>query len=187
MRDRRHFFFLLGGLATAVAAVAIAIPASPATAGKRKPVSFSGSCELAGTLRQDPPLTNETRPGAATAKATGPCEGELVRRNGRTLELDGHELRYFAYASGESSCGGGTAEGRGVLRYRKSRVRFAFSEVRGPGAGTITLTGARSGSASGLANVAPDADPAEIATRCAGEGLDEVPIEIRISSEGISG
>ena len=80
------------------------------------------------------------------------------------------------------SCGGGSAEGSGVLRIAGRRIRFAFSEVRGPGAAAITLQGRAGGSAAGTANVSQDEDPVEIAAKCSGDGLRSAHIDINLAT-----
>lgn len=102
--------------------------------------------------------------------------------NGRERELDASPARYFARAQGEISCGGGTAEGKGFLRVGGRKVRFLFSEVRGPGAAAVRLEGRAGGSAAGEARVSDEEDPREIAQKCSGPGLDSVRIDIDIAT-----
>jgi hypothetical protein len=151
---------------TAAIALAAALGAlAPAASAGRGP-TFEGSCELSGTLKQSPAVTNVPQEGEATAIARGAC--------------DGIPARYFARARGSMSCGGGTAEGAGVLMVGRKRIEFTFSEVRGPGAAAVRLEGRHGGSATGAATVSQDEDPVAIAQRCAGPGLDRVDIDIRL-------
>ena len=39
------------------------------------------------------------------------------------------------------SCGGGSSPGTGVLRIAGRKIRFSFSEVRGPGVAAVSLQG----------------------------------------------
>ena len=154
--------------------------AAPATASK--PNTFEGTCTMAGTVTQDPPMTNVPAPGQATARLSGTCSGTLTDRRGRTHTLDAAPSRYVARASGTVGCGGGTTAGAGALRIAGRRIRFSFSEVRGPGVATVRLEGRRGGSATGTANVSSSEDPAEIAAACGGAGLREVDIEAQLAT-----
>ena len=162
---------------------------STAFAGnKHGPITFEGSCELSGVLTQSPPITNLPQPGDATARAEGTCTGTLTGSRGVVRELDAARSRYFARASGSMSCGGGSAEGSGVLRIAGRRIRFAFSEVRGPGVAAVTLEGRAGGSATGAAHISQDEDPADIAAKCGGDGLRSAHIDINLqTTPAISG
>jgi hypothetical protein len=167
---------------TVVTVSAVLAIAAPAAATPRGQVMFSGSCTLSGTLVQDPPMTAVATPGRAFATAVGTCSGTLTDRRGRTRELTDARTRYAASAAGVVGCGGGTAEGHGVLALAGRRIAFAFREVRGPGVAAIKLQGARGGSATGHAAVSPDEDPAAIAAACAGPGLRSVGIDITLAT-----
>jgi hypothetical protein len=161
--------------------LALAATAGPAQAAKG-PSSFEGTCDFSGLLRQSPPLTNLPQPGEATARAAGSCTGTLTGPRGRVRELHASSAGYFARAQGTTSCGGGSATGAGFIRLRGRRIRFQFSETRGPGTAAIQLTGSAGGSAAGTANVSPDENPAEIAQKCGGEGLREARIDIHLAT-----
>ena len=139
-----------------------------AAASGHRHTTFEGSCSFSGVLRQDPPVTNLPQPGEATARAVGECSGTPAR--------------YFARAHGDISCGGGTATGRGFIRIGRRKLRFLFSEVRGPGAAAVRLEGARGGSAAGEATISPEEDPVQIAQQCSGPGLRSVRIDINIAT-----
>jgi hypothetical protein len=159
----------------------IAVSAAPA-AERHRADSFEGTCQFSGILRQQPPVTSLPHPGTATARAIGTCSGTLTRANGRERELDASPSRYVARAQGDISCGGGTAEGRGYIRVGGAKVRFLFSEVRGPGAAAVRLEGRAGGSAAGEARVSADEDPVEIAQKCGGEGLSSAHIDIKLAT-----
>jgi hypothetical protein len=160
----------------------------PAAAEGHRAETFSGTCAMSGTVRQDPPLTNTPQQGTAVARLAGTCTGTLVDKRGREHALENAPASYAATAAGELSCGGGTATGRGKLRFGRGRtISFQFSEVRGPGVAAVELEGTRGGSATGEATVSRDEDPVEIAMLCAGEGLREVGIDASLVSPGISG
>jgi hypothetical protein len=112
--------------------------APTALAGNRHgPLTFEGTCQLSGLLRQDPPITNVPQPGSASARATGTCTGTLTGSRGVVRELDKARSTYFASASGSVSCGGGSATGSGVLRVGGRKIAFEFSELRGPGTAAV--------------------------------------------------
>jgi hypothetical protein len=138
------------------------------TGGQGEADTFQGTCQFSGKLRQNPGLTNAPQPGRAVARARGTC--------------DGARATYVARASGTLSCGGGTAEGSGLLRVRGERIRFRFSETRGPGTAAIRLEGAAGGSAAGEARASETEDPVEIAQRCGGAGVRSVRIHIDLAT-----
>jgi hypothetical protein len=150
--------------------------------------TFSGQCHFEGVVRFSPPITTQPQPARGSAHAAGPCSGIFIDRRGRSHELDGDRVTYVAANRGEAmSCGGGTAEGGGYLRYRGSTLRFTLTEARGPGAALLVLKGARGGEATGEASVSQEEDPMQIAERCMGAGLRSVRIAIDLQSPGISG
>ena len=173
-------------MALRVAGVALAVvmvAAGTAVAGNRHgPITFEGTCEMSGLLSQSPPITNLPQPGSASARAGGTCTGTLTGARGQVRELDTAPSRYFAGATGDMSCGGGSAEGSGVLRIAGREIRFAFSEVRGPGVAAVSLEGRAGGSATGAAHVSRDEDPADIAAKCSGEGLRSAHIDLHLAT-----
>jgi hypothetical protein len=183
---RRHPLILLLALS------GLLLPTAAASAdrggGAQRAETFSGSCSLSGTVRHTPALTATPQPGHAAARLAGTCSGTLVDERGRRHSLDGTPARYAAAAAGVLSCGGGSSAGPGTLRLGDGHeIAFRFSEVRGPGSAAITLQGIAGGEATGIATVSPDADPVEIARRCAGAGLRDVSIDANLVSPGISG
>jgi hypothetical protein len=170
-------------LAAAVVAVLALIAVSAANAtGGRHAETFEGTCQFSGVLSQDPPMTNLPQPGTATARAVGECTGTLTGRKGRVRELSGDRARYVARAQGDISCGGGTAEGLGYIRVGGKKLRFRFSEVRGPGVAAVRLEGVAGGSAAGEARASEEEDPVAIAQKCSGAGLAEVRIRIDLAT-----
>jgi hypothetical protein len=153
------------GLAGMALVAALAAPGSPAGGHVQ---TFQGTCQFSGKLRQNPGLTNTPQAGKAVARARGLCAGTPAT--------------YFARAKGTVSCGGGSAEGNGFIRLHDERIRFRFSEVRGPGTAAVRLEGTAGGSAAGEARVSEDEDPVRIAQRCGGEGLRAVRIHIDLAT-----
>jgi hypothetical protein len=154
-------------------------------------VTFAGTCQFSGKVRQDPPLTNTPQTSRAQATAGGTCSGTLTDSRGQSRTLTNERVQYSARATGElMSCAGSPvpATGEGQFRFRRGeRLDFDFTEVRGPGEGNIVLTGEDGGSAAGEATVSQDEDPLEIIEKCSGKGLREVKIDINLVSPGISG
>jgi hypothetical protein len=153
-------------LVVGVLALAPLAPAGDRQAAHEE--TFQGTCQFSGKLRQKPPLTNLPAAGKAVARAQGRCNG--VR------------ARYVARARGTISCGGGSATGTGFIRLPDGRIRFRFSEVRGPGTAAVRLEGEGGGSATGEARVSEDEDPARIAAKCGGDGLRRVRIDIDLAT-----
>jgi hypothetical protein len=169
-------------IAGVASAVLIGLVGTAVAGNRHGPITFEGSCELSGLLRQSPPITNVPQPGSASARARGTCSGTLTGSRGVVRELDAARSRYLARASGSVSCGGGSAAGSGVLRIAGRKIRFEFSEVRGPGTAAVQLKGKGGGSATGTANVSADEDPVEIAQKCSGDGLSSAHIDIKLAT-----
>jgi hypothetical protein len=169
-------------ITAAFALLALAAPATADPGGERGLDSFEGTCALAGAVRQDPPITNVPAPGSASARAQGTCSGTLTDARGRTHTLDAAHATYAATATGTVGCGGGTANGAGVLAIHGRRIDFRFAEVRGPGAAAVRIEGESGGSATGEALVSADEDPVRIAEQCGGAGLRSVRIDITLAT-----
>jgi hypothetical protein len=164
-------------LATAIVAATIGQGAAQAHHEARAN-TFSGDCRFSGQVKFDPPLTNEPQAVNQTALATGECSGEFVDRKGRTHDLSNAPVTFTEVSHAEdASCLGGTATGNAKLRFPYGKIRAGFEEIRPAGSALITLTGAKAGSATGVANVSSSEDPLDIAQRCGTTGLAEVRIE----------
>ena len=162
--------------------ILVCAAATALAAGGGRTETFEGTCHMAGSLRQNPPITNTPQEGRAAARVRGTCSGTLTDARGRTHELSDARARYAARAGGTVSCGGGTAEGQGYLQIAGRRIRFLFSEVRGPGVAAVSLQGRAGGSATGTAHVAAGENPAEIAQKCSGSGLRTAHIELDLAT-----
>jgi hypothetical protein len=170
-----------------IAALLMALPSSAVAGQGGRASTFEGSCQFAGTVRFQPPLTEEAQPARGSARASGPCTGTFTDRRGRTHELDGDPVTYMAANRGSMSCGGGVAEGRGYLSFGRRRLRFELTEVREAGGAELFIEGARGGVAQGVATVSKEEDPVEIAQKCMGPGLPGARIVIDLATPGISG
>jgi hypothetical protein len=140
--------------------------------------TFSGSCQLSGSVAFVPPLTNTAQALTQYARATGTCSGTFIARNGRTHQLNGAPVSYQAteYAPA-ASCNAGTDSGNGTVTFPYGTIGFTISETRVSGVAALTLKGAAGGSALGQANISPSANPVAIAQACAGTGLTQAPID----------
>jgi hypothetical protein len=161
----------------AVAALAAALPAGAAPKA-RSARTFSGTCHFSGQVVFQPPLTATPQTIRQRVRLPGTCSGTLVDRRGRPHQLSDAPVTFVERSRGDNaSCAGGTATGRGALRFQRGRIRFAFSETRTGGAAVASAQGARGGSAHGAASVSQSEDPVAIAQRCAGPGLERVTID----------
>jgi hypothetical protein len=156
----------------------------PREAGGRSAAAFSGRCTFSGSVRFKPALTNTMQPVRDFAVATGTCSGTLTDRRGRIRSLRGAAVRYVASDSGSAaSCAlSAGASGSGRLIFRSGALRFRLSETRAGGAAELSLTGRRGGSASGSATISASANPVSILQACAGSGLRQAPVDIRIQT-----
>jgi hypothetical protein len=179
-------------LRTLAVAVVIsgALPSSLAAADSPGTETFAGTCEMSGTVRHEPPLTQEPAPTEIHGRFSGTCSGELTDRDGTTRQLDGAPADYVVRdAGGDLSCLGGTATGTGRLSFgRGQEIEFSLTERRpAPGLAVVTLEGAAGGSATVVGTVSPSEDLMELNERCNGSGVRAIRGDARIVSPGISG
>ncbi|MEA2349555.1 MAG: hypothetical protein QOG86_496 [Thermoleophilaceae bacterium] len=154
------------------------------------PIGFDGTCDGAGPVRFDPPLTNTPQPITQSVHIPGTCSGTVVDRAGRPHEIDNQPAKYVATEYGDRvSCGSGSDSGTGVLIFPGvGRLHFSAAESRAGGVAVLTLRGAHSGSAFITGSISPDEDQAAILEACAGAGLKEVDLQAQLSTNGtISG
>lgn len=158
-------------------------------ARRPKPIGFDGTCQFAGVVKFDPPLTNSPQPITQHARGPGSCSGTLVDRRGRRHQLDGAHVVYVATEKGDQvSCGAGSDGGRGALVFRQGRLHFTVQESRAAALAILQARGARSGSATITGNVSPEENPADVLQKCAGGGLKQVKLQGQLSTDGtISG
>ena len=171
---------------------AFTAPALSSSAGADAPgpESFTGVCEMSGTIRHQPPLTEEPAPTEVRGSFSGTCSGEFTDRDGRTRRLDGAPADYEVQdAGGDLSCLGGTATGTGSLLFGGGQaIEFTLTERRpAPGLAAVTLEGVAGGSATVLGTVSASEDLLGINERCNGSGLRLVRGDARIVSLGLSG
>ena len=175
-------------LATAVFISALA-PSSLAAADAPGSETFTGTCEMSGVIRHQPPLTQTPALTTVRGSFSGTCSGELTDSDGGTRRIDGVPAEYNARGVGQLSCLGGTATGTGALTFAGGQaIDFSLTERRpAPGVATVVLEGAAGGTATVFGTVSSSEDPVEINERCNGSGLRVVHADARIVSPGISG
>jgi hypothetical protein len=71
---------------------------------------------------------------------------------------------------------------QGYLQIGGPRIRFLFSEVRGPGVAAVSLQGRAAGSATGTGHVAADENPVDIAQKCSGSGLRTAHLDLDLAT-----
>jgi polyvinyl alcohol dehydrogenase (cytochrome) len=143
--------------------------------------TFTGDCQLSGSVSFRPALTSTPQSVSQAASASGECSGTFTDRHGRTHQLSRAPSAYRASEQANSAtCGGGTDAGAGVLRLPYGEVRFSISETRAGPLVTATAQGSNGGSAIGEGNISPSANPVTIAQACGGTGLALAPIDIRL-------
>lgn len=165
-------------------------PSSLADAGEAGAERFDGVCEMSGTIRHDPPLTQEPAPTEVRGSFSGTCSGAFTDADGRSRTLDATPADYDVRdAGGALSCLGGTASGTGSLTFGGGRrIDFSLTERRpAPGLAVVTLEGADGGSATVFGTLSPGEDLMELNERCSGSGLRLVRGDAHIVSEGLSG
>jgi polyvinyl alcohol dehydrogenase (cytochrome) len=151
------------------------------------PFTFSGTCQLSGEVRFDPPVTNAPQDGDVAGTLSGTCSGTLSDAAGNSRSLDGRAVRSWVRSHGTESCDIGQGQGRGALIFGSRRVRFTYDEVRtGPNL-VLHVAGAKSGDGLAQGNVSPSADPAPILQACGADGLKSAPVDARIATNGITG
>jgi hypothetical protein len=138
---------------------------------------------MAGSVSFQPPLTNNPESVSQSAHATGSCSGTFTDRSGRAHQLSAAPVSYLASEqAGSATCGGGTDTGSGVLEFPYGEIDFSISEARIGGVVSANAQGAQGGSAAGEGNVSLGENPVTVLKACAGTGLPQAPIDIRLST-----
>lgn len=160
-----------------------AAPAGAKHAVRHRANTFSGSCELSGTITFTPPLTNTAQDITQHADALGTCSGTFTGRSGRRHQLINAPVSYQAveFAPG-ASCDGGADSGNGTLTFPYGSIGFTISETRVVVAALVTLKGDRGGSAAGQANVSPTGNPEQQLAACGSSGLSQAPFDARAAT-----
>ena len=172
-----------GALAMGLVLVGTGVANAQSAANGQGANTFSGTCQLSGTIAFTPPLSNTAQPINQRVQARGTCSGKFTDRGGRTSDLLNAPITYRAteYAP-NASCNGGTDSGSGRLTFPSGAIGFTISETRGVAAAPGRLNGAKGGSAAGEANVSPTGNPQQVLTACASSGLPEAPFDGRATT-----
>ena len=173
-------------LAAALVSALASSTAVAADSGPHGPTTFSGSCQGSGTVAFKPPLTNTPRPTTQRARGVLACSGSLIDRRGRTHQLTDARVVYRATERGDDiSCGAGVDSGSGTLRFHWGALHFTVEEKRAAAVATLAYTGAKGGSATGVAH--PTGDPATAVQQCAGSGIKRTTVDLTLSADSLSG
>lgn len=147
------------------------------------PSTFSGSCQLSGSVVFQPALTNSPQPVDQHAHASGACSGTFTDGMGRTHQFSAAPVTYDATEHASSaSCAAGTDTGGGTVQFPYGTLSFSISETRAGPVVTAKAEGSNGGSAIGQGNVSSSDSPVAIAQACGGLGLAQAPIDIRLST-----
>ena len=165
-------------IALASAAVAVAKP-------RHRPLTYDGDCQGSGTVAFKPPLTNTARQTTQQARGLATCSGTLVDGQGRSHQLTNARVLYTATEQGDVSCGEGIDSGTGALHFKWGRLHFNVTERRAAAAATLTYTGAKGGSATGVAH--PNGDPATAVQQCAGSGIKRTGVDLSLHADSLAG
>ena len=167
---------------------ALGLSSALAGADARGTETFTGTCEMSGAIKHQPPLTQQPAFTRIHGSFSGVCTGELTDEDGNTEQLDAAPAGYEGRGTGELSCLGGIAPGTGRLVFGHGQtIDFTLTERRGPAVATVVLEGAAGGTAVVLGTVSRDEDLAELNERCNGSGVRVLRGDARIASPGISG
>ena len=178
MRVSRNIWLAAG--VTAVLVGSVVVPSAAARQDK-KLHSFAGSCSLQGTSTQDPPLTNTQQRVSVSADFSGACSGTLDGRN-----VSNAPVRSQIAAQADASClQARTIEpGSGAISFADgTTIRFSFEFTFVFTEGDLTFQGKRSGSAHGHASFLTDRTPPDTASKCAGEGIAEAPLDATLTTD----
>ncbi len=165
-----------GILLISALALACALMVTSAFAAKHSKVeTFTGSCDFAGMVTFDPPLTGSIQPTHAVADLNGTCSGTLREPTAEqaTRSSTGALSRRIA---GRSVLWRGVASGEGFLDFKEARIDFTLSETRVGTVAPLDIKGRAGGSFSGTATAS--GDPVATAAACAGPGLGRANVTI---------
>jgi hypothetical protein len=167
--------------AVTAALVGAGLAPGSAAAPKKKLHRFAGSCSLQGTSTQDPPLTNTQQRVSFSADFTGTCSGTLDGRNVSNAPVTAHNS-----GQADASClQAHTIEpGQGAIRFADgTTIRYTFEFTFVFTEGDVTFHGRRSGLAHGHLSFLTDRTPPDTASKCAGEGIAEAPLDATLTTD----
>jgi hypothetical protein len=166
-------------IAAMMASAALTVAATATASASAN--TFSGVCQLTGHAYFAPAITALPQIGLDAARASGSCDGAFTDDHRHKSQLGNAPVTLAERQHGLIWCVAGASTGSGVLNFAAGPIAFEVSEQRGPGVATLELTGARGGSALGLAAIEPAAlVPA--AQSCMGAGLASAPIHLTLAT-----
>jgi hypothetical protein len=155
-------------------------PASATARPDKKLHSFAGSCSVQGTVTFKPPLTNTQQPLSFSDDSSGTCSGTLDGRN-----VSNAPVKYHSTGHADGSClQARTSEpAEGAMTFADgTTIRFTFEFTFVLTEGEITFYGKRSGSALGHGSFLTARTPPDAASKCAGEGNAELPMDLTLTT-----
>lgn len=151
--------------------------------------TFSGSCQMSGSVTFRPALTNTLQAIDQRVRASGVCSGTFTGSNGQTHQLNNAPAAYLASEhADQASCTAGTDIGGGQVVVSFGSLSFTIVEQHAGALVTAEAQGTDGGSAAGQANISSSANPVAILQACGGTGLSQAPIDLRlVTTPSISG
>ena len=143
--------------------------------------SFAGSCSLQGTTTFTPPATNTPQPLTTSYYASGTCSGTL---DGRQVSNVAAKMHNVGQSYGSCPDAHTTAPGDGALTFADGTiVRYTFEFTSVLTEIDLTMYGERSGSAHAHASFLTPRTPPDVALKCAGEGVAEIPMDLSLTTD----
>jgi hypothetical protein len=173
---RKATLWVAGGL------TAVALMAGGVSAGAKQRVdSFAGSCSVQGTVTFDPPATNVEQALAVAYDATGRCTGKL---DGRSVTNAPVTLHHAGQSLGSCQQAHTTGPGQGAIVFGDRTVIPYGFEFRAIATEILfDLYGQRSGHASGHGTFLTTRTPPDVAAKCAGSGVVEIPMDLTLRTD----
>jgi polyvinyl alcohol dehydrogenase (cytochrome) len=142
------------------------------------PLTFTGSCDFAGSVYFQPPLTNTPQDVGQRVELSGPCTGTLVDAAGQEQQLNDTTVYYHGVETATSaSCLGGVATGTVTLVFPYGTIATNFTERRAAAIPVVELDGTSGGAMWGIAYPSSDQDPLAAVQACGGAGMREFKIQ----------
>jgi hypothetical protein len=177
---RRRYRRLAVVLAAGAASGLLGIGVAPAGAKERFD-SFSGSCLFQGTVTFSPPATNSRQLLNVGYDGPGACTGTL---NGRIVSSIPVTVHAEVQSDGSCMQASTIAPGKGTIAFADgTTIRYTFEFDWVLSEGIQTFEGERSGSAVGHGSFLTPRSQPDIASKCAGEGLAEAPMDLSMTTE----
>jgi hypothetical protein len=143
--------------------------------------SFAGSCSLQGTTTFTPPATNTLQLLTTIYDASGTCSGTL---DGRQVSNAAVKMHNVGQSDGSCPYARTTAPGQGAITFADGTViRYTFEFTSVLTEVDLTMYGERSGSAHAHASFLTPRTPPDVALKCAGDGVAELPMDLSLTTD----